>query len=134
MGQSLGKQLIDDIARGRCQPNSARLSPDGLIDLLLITNLKSAGCCPNDENCVAHFSAGAPIFSSHFFPKPNSAQSEFGEFLLDLSTKAILFGLATALSTTRKHPQPVALAPNQQDFAALDGDKLGGLCHTTNSA
>jgi hypothetical protein len=86
------------------------------------------------KNCVAHCSAGAPIFSSHFFPKPNSAQSEFGEFLFDLSTKAILFGLATALSTTRKHPQPVVLAPNQQDFAALDRDQLGGLCHTTNSA
>jgi hypothetical protein len=74
------------------------------------------------------------FFSSHFFPKPNSAQSELGEFFLDLSTKAILFGLANALSTTRKHPQPVALAPNQQDFAALDGNELGGLCHTTNSA
>ena len=125
--------MIHDIARGRCQPNSARLSPDGLVDFLLITNFKSAGRCPNDENCVAHFAAGAPIFSSHFFPKPNSAQSELGEFLPDLSTKAIFFGLATTLSTTWKHPQPVALSPNQQDFAAPDCNELGGLCHTTNS-
>jgi hypothetical protein len=57
-------------------------------------------------------------------PKP-----ELWQFLLDLPAEAILFALAGTLPAPREHPQPIALASHQKDFAALHRYQLRGLRH-----
>jgi hypothetical protein len=44
--------------------------------------------------------------------------------LFDFSPQAVFFRLAWPLATAREHPEPVTLAPHQQDLAALYGYEL----------
>lgn len=112
--------MLDDVSGSRCQPDAARLAPDGTIDLVLIADLQRARCLPDDEDRITHLSTGPTILGGDLFPETDTSQSQLGKLLLDFPVQTIFLGLATALATARKHPQPIALPPNQQDFSALN--------------
>jgi hypothetical protein len=117
--RSCRKQPVPDIARSGRKPNAARLAPDRFVDLVLVANCQGAGRFSGDKNCIAHLSAGATILGLHLSPKPDPPKPKLWQFLFDLSAQAVLFAFARSLSPTGEHPQPVAPASHQKDFAAL---------------
>ncbi len=116
--------MLDDISGSRRQPNAARFAPDSPINLVFIADLQRAGCLSDDEDSIAHLSTGTTIPGGDFFPEADASQSEFGQFFLDFSAQAIFLGLPALLTTAWKHPQPIALPPNQQNLSTLHRDEL----------
>jgi hypothetical protein len=107
------KQVVDDVLRGWSEAHTAGLSPDRLVDFVLVANREGAGRFPNDKNGVAHFSARLAVFGLDLFPQSNPPKSELREFFFDFSAQAIPIAFAASFSTTRKHPKLVAFASHQ---------------------
>jgi hypothetical protein len=126
--------MLDDVSGSRRQPDAARLAPDGPIDLVFIADLQRARCLFDDEDRIAHLSTGTPILDGNLFPEADTSKSQFWKLFLNLPAQAILLGLATPLATAWKHPEPIALPPNQQDFSALYRNELRRLSHLSRKA
>jgi hypothetical protein len=118
------KQPVPDIARRRSEPDAAWLTPDGLVNLLLVANRKRAGRFSDHEYRVAHFYARATVLRLHLFPKSDAPKFKLGEFLLNFPVKTILVAFACALSAAGKHPQSIPPATDQEHLAAPHCYKL----------
>lgn len=59
------------------------------------------------------------VLGLYFLPEPDTPKPDLGQFLFDLSAEAIFLALAGTFPAAREHPQPVAPASHQKDFAAL---------------
>lgn len=105
---SLGEDHVPDIARRRRQSNTARLSPGGLVDFVLVSDRQITGYSVCDKDRVVHFSARMAVLTVYLFPQLNAPKLKLWKLLLYFPPQTVFFAFAIAFLTARKHPQLIA--------------------------